>query len=481
MHQISFSPKGNYLAAADMLGSVGIWSISDKDESITATEVNLPQQIKGGKPSPDGAILVFSPDENYIATAPDPNTVGVWEVRTGREVSRIEHQKDIKTIAFSPDGRLLATIGEAVALWKTEFGSDVQRISVKDKSPEVDLKVLAISPLGEWLAIGSSDGASVLRTADWKPIATLARGEDIGRVIFSSDGRWLITASTHKVTAVETNGWKEAKVLMVVDPREGLSELPSTFDTAKGPDVGLSADGRTLLVVMGSQMKLFEIGSWREGPTMKHSDRVRKVSFSPDGRWLAAETADRYQSGSGGHVYLARERTYVWETNTGVPVACKTDHDDYSQSKLFPLERIDNRAAACPEIKTNQQPALLSQVPNWKQVLKSDELAGTSQDGLWSVEVKYKQDITLSLKDGKTSRQVAGFSPEGSVKDFAFSPDSRWLVIGSDHAVILWPLKPADMIDLACGRLRRRDLTLDEWKQYFSGEKLQPTCAPMQR
>jgi hypothetical protein len=32
------------------------------------------------------------------------------------------------------------------------------------------------------------------------------------------------------------------------------------------------------------------------------------------------------------------------------------------------------------------------------------------------------------------------------------------------------------MIDEACSRLRRRDLTVDEWKQYFSGEKLEPTC-----
>lgn len=474
MHQISFSPKGNYLAAADMQGSVGIWSISDKDESISATEVNLPQEIKGGKPSPDGAILVFSPDENYIATAPDPNTVGVWEVSTGRKVSRIEHQKDIKTIAFSPDGRLLATIGEAVALWKTEFGSEVQRIAVSDKSQEVELKALAISAGGEWLAIGSGDGASVLRTADWKPIATLARGEDIGRVIFSADGRWLITASTNKVTAVDTSGWKEAKVLWAVNPSEPLNEAPNTSDTVKGPDISLSPDGGTLVVVIGSRLKLFDIGSWREGPTMKHSDRVRKVSFSPDGSWLAAETADGYRPGTR-RTYLRRERTYVWETKTGLPVACRTDSDDYSQSEPSPLEKVDKRKAVCPEIKGNQQLALLAEVPNWKQVLKPDELVGTSQDGLWSVEVKYHRDLKLSLKDGQTSRQVAGFTPDGGIKDLAFTPDSRWLVIGSDNAVILWPLKPADMIDEACKRLRRRDLTPDEWKQYFSGEK-QPTC-----
>src|SRR5882724_4262501 len=214
---------------------------------------------------------------------------------------------------------------------------------------------------------------------------------------------------------------------------------------------------------------------------MKHSDRVRKVSFSPDGRWLAVAAIDSYQSGSGGHEYLPRERTYIWETKTGLPVACRTDLDKYSDSERSVLEKVDNRKAECPEIKTNQQPALLTEVPNWKQVLRPDELASTSQDGLWSVEAKYNRDISLSLKDGKTSRQVAGFTPEGSLKDLAFSPDSRWLVIGSDKAVILWPLKATDMIEEACKRLRRRDLTLDEWKQYFSGEKLQPTCPVSQR
>jgi WD40 repeat protein len=480
LQRLVFSPKGNYLAVEDMTGLVRIWSIFDDDETITANAIEQSHQIKGSPPSLRGSTLVFSPDENYIVTAPDENTVGVWEVRSGREVSRIEHQKGIAAIAFSPDGRLLSTMGESVAFWKVEFGSEAQRISVNDKSPEVELKALAISPGGEWLAIASSDGAKVLRTTDWTPVAELARGDEVANVLFSADGRWLITATENRVTAFDTTRWKEAKVVVVVDPRDGLNELATGFDAAKAPDIGFSPDGRTLVVVIGSRVKLFEYGSWRAGPMMKHSDRVRKVSFSPDGRWLAAETADSYRSGSGGHLYLRRERTYVWETKTGLPVACRTDRDDYSQSERSPLESMDNRRAVCPEVKTNQQLALLPEVPNWKQVLESDELASISPDGLWSVEAKYNRDITLSLKDGKTSRQVAGFTPDGSVKDLAFSPDSRWLVIGSDKAVILWPLKAADMIDEACKRLRRRDLTLDEWKRYFSGEKVQPTCAPTQ-
>jgi hypothetical protein len=88
--------------------------------------------------------------------------------------------------------------------------------------------------------------------------------------------------------------------------------------------------------------------------------------------------------------------------------------------------------------------------------------------------------VFLNFKEVNIVRQVAQLMQIASVSvnDLTFTPDSRWLVTAEDHMVTLWPLKVSDMVDAACSRLRRRDLTLDEWKRYFSDEKLQPTCVP---
>jgi len=467
VQHIAFSPKGNYLAVEEKVtGSVSVWSISDDTEAITVTKKDRMQQIKDGGPGTRESTLAFSPDEYYLAMALDENTVGLWDVRTGREVSRIERQTGIQTIAFSPDGRLLATLGEGVAFWKMEFGSDAQRIPVNDKSAEVELKALAISP--EWLAIAGSDGARVLRTVDWKPITTLAGGENISGVIFSPDGRWLITSSKNKVIAFKTGSWK-AKEVVVASANESLS-LATDSNPDKGMGVSFSPDGRSLVVAIGSRLKLFEYGTWRPLNSLNHSDPVSEVFFSPEGKWLAVRTLQERHTP---HSSYRRLRTYVWDTN-GLQVACRTE--EVSRSENAMAEPPDAKGLVCSESKTQQQLSLLSEASKWKQVLKSNELASTSQDDLWSVEVA-NPEIKLSFKDGKTSRQVAAFTPDGSVKDLAFSPDSRWLVVGTHNAVLLWPLKPADMIDEACNRLRRRDLTVDEWKQYFSGQKLQSTCS----
>lgn len=465
IHSIIFSSEGHYLAALDNNGGVGIWEISADGATLQLSKSSQMPGVstRGLNKSP----VVFSRGEDYIATARN-DTARVWEVRTGREISRIGHGKPVEAIAFSPDGHLLVTASEEVNYWKMEFGSGAKRIAVHDKSEE-KLSTLAISPGGEWLVTGSSDGARVFQTSDWSQIKTLGSGDDIANLTFSSDGRWLTTASKDKLRVFDTNLWKELKVVIVPDE---LTHLPGSFNSDEALDVSFSPDGRWLVLRTGILVKLLEYGSWRERQPMQHSDRVSEVFFSPDGRWMGVRTFGHYLGGSGRHIPVERERTYVWDTSTGLPMACRTDKDEtLTTSSNAP-------AAVCPEISGNQQRALLSQVPNWKEVLRFAGLTSASLDGHWLVESE--GGVKLSEVDGKTSRQVATLMPGASVEAMTFSRDSRWLVIADDDSLTLWPLKPTDMINAACERLRRRDLTLDEWKRYFSGEKLQPTCVPAQ-
>ena len=91
-------------------------------------------QVNAGAPDRDEALgytLAFSPDGRMLAVAGDDPLVHLWDVRTGRLVRELEQDVGgVPGLEFSPDGRTLAISGEPDAsLWDVATATQVGRLS----------------------------------------------------------------------------------------------------------------------------------------------------------------------------------------------------------------------------------------------------------------------------------------------------------------------------------------------------------------
>ncbi len=137
----------------------------------------------------------FSISSEGIIAGGVKNKIKLWKVSNGKLIHTIEgHGDEIKSLAFSPDGKLLASGSQdgTVRVWEIESGRSIYTLS--QASPVLSI---AFSPSGFLLAAGSKDGKILLWDLNNGKLARVLKGHryEVNSVDFSPDGSLLISGS----------------------------------------------------------------------------------------------------------------------------------------------------------------------------------------------------------------------------------------------------------------------------------------------
>jgi len=183
---LALSPDGHWLAvgrheadAGKIAGTIDIWDLS----------ANPPHMSESVQQAHASAVLTlaFSPNGKLLASAGGDRKIVVWDVSNPSAIKPIQslygHVRAINSVAFSPDGALLASGSDdkSVILWDVASGSLVGRPLIGHAAA---VKSVAFSPNGQWLASGGADGTVNLWNLDlgaWQKQACQQAGRNLSQ------------------------------------------------------------------------------------------------------------------------------------------------------------------------------------------------------------------------------------------------------------------------------------------------------------
>ena len=438
--------SGILAAALDPTGQV--FAVSNRLGKGSTSSLNSAGTGRVIARLPEGGIrsFAFSPDGRLLASGSRDSTARIWNARTGKLVHVLQHHGYVLGENFSPDGRSLVTSSQDGASYVWDVASGQRELLLVDAGGGVE--TAAFSPDGSELATASADRlARIYYSQNGRLLAPLAgHGGLVTSVAFDPSGRTIVTGSTDGT----------ARLWDALPPG-----TLTTIETRKTPVEALFA-GSNPVSVAGSTVRILTtsgrvVNSWTVGsPIVSAAARPGEVAFATQS----------------GNAYVIREAHYTVPDGDGVKAIALTNRGvvlagggqtvrAYAfTAALDPTGLVVHAGGRIVGIATGGDRFVVRLAQQIKvygddgkplsTIDTAADRATLSPDGSTIATTKGKVAQLWDASTGKLVHTLAGH--RSLVTDAEFSPDSHELVtVSDDHDGRIWSVRTGRLLRLLRG------------------------------
>lgn len=400
-HQATYSSDGNTFVTK-----------SFKEIHIRDSKTNTSKHILKGH-GDYISCLVYSPDDEIIASGSHDQTVRLWDVKTGKHIRMLRGHKDnITFLSFSPDGSTLISVSKDMTInfWDIPSGELKLPLAIQGViSDKIETK------------------------------------EKIKRTFFSPDQSVLITAGESRTIHL----WDSTTGKLKQTFSDKNEDNKETGYVREVEDILFSPDGKSILsLVKDYQIRMWDIATGKRRRFTGYTGYLTNAAFSPDGKTLA--TVD-YPGD-----------IHIWDIMTGKLKRTTSnlyprDNSDRIQYDIYSIAFTPNREKV---VISEAYGTIISLFDTTTKRLHTLMGKTNSSGGRWSSDVLVSPNgetiVSWSASKGGLIRFWNADTGEhkrtikdnkGPIKRVVFSPDSTTLASWSyeDKAIRLW--------NVATGRL----------------------------